>query len=99
MYVDDVVEALLSASTAADVDRRIINVGSGRETSVSDLVALVEKATRHNVEVIHSPAESGGVSRMRADISIARKLLNFEPRVELDDGLRHTLKQDPRFQR
>ena len=99
VYVDDVVDALLSASTATDVDRRTINVGSGGETSINDLVALVEKVTGNVVEVIHSPAESGGVSRMQADISIAQRLLSFEPSVGLEDGLRRTLKQDPRFQR
>jgi len=98
VYVDDVVEALVAAATAADVDRRIINVGSGRETSVNELAALVADAAGRKVQVLHSPAESGGVSHLRADISVARKLLNYEPRVELVQGLRLTLERDHRFQ-
>ena len=47
--------------------------------------------------MIHSPAESGGVSRLCADLTIARKLLDYEPRVDLAQGLRVTLEQDPRF--
>ncbi len=97
VYVEDVVEALAAASTASDVDRRIINVGYGRETSINDLVALVEEAVGRKVEVLHSPAESGGVSRLYADISLARQLLGYEPRVGLREGLRLTLEQDPRF--
>ncbi|MEA3340158.1 MAG: NAD-dependent epimerase/dehydratase family protein [Chloroflexota bacterium] len=99
VYVDDVVEALAAAATAADVDRRIINVGSGRETSIGELVALTAEAAGREVDVLRSPAESGGVSRLCADISVARKLLGYEPRVALAQGLRLTLERDTRFQR
>jgi UDP-glucose 4-epimerase len=99
VYLDDVVEALVAAATAPDVDRRIINVGSGRETSVNELAALVAKAVGREIEVLRSPAESGGVSRLCADISLARRLLDYEPRVGLLEGLRLTLEQDPRFRR
>jgi UDP-glucose 4-epimerase len=99
VYVDDVVEALASAATAADVDRRIVNVGTGRETSINDLVARVAETTGCEVDLLHSPAESGGVSRLCADISIARQLLSYEPRVDLAQGLGLTLKRDARFQR
>jgi UDP-glucose 4-epimerase len=99
VYVDDVVEAMVAAATAADVDRRIINVGSGRDTSVNELATLVAEAVGRKTEVLHSPAESGGVSRLCADIAVARRLLNYEPRVDLAQGLRLTLEQDSRFQR
>jgi len=99
VYVDDVVESLVAAATASDVDRRIINVGSGRETSINELAVLVAKVVGRGVEVLHSPAESGGVSHLCADIAIAKKLLIYEPHVDLTQGLRLTLEQDPRFQR
>jgi UDP-glucose 4-epimerase len=97
-YVDDVVEALVAAATAADVDRRIVNVGCGRETSINDLASLVAEATGREIDVLHSPAESGGVSHLCADITIARRLLSYEPRVDLAQGLRLMLEQDARFQ-
>ena len=61
VYVDDVVDALVAASTAPDVDRRLINVGSGLETSVTALMGLISEITDRSMEVLHSPAESGGV--------------------------------------
>ena len=97
VYVDDVVEALVAAATAADVDRRIINVGSGQETSINELAELVAEVVGREVEVLHSPAESGGVSRLCADIGLARRLLGYRPRVGLEEGLRRTLERDPRF--
>jgi UDP-glucose 4-epimerase len=99
VYVDDVVEALVAAATATDVDRRIINVGRGRETSINELAALVAEAVGRQVELLHSPAESGGVSHLCTDISVARRLLDYDPRVDLAQGLRLTLERDPRFQR
>jgi UDP-glucose 4-epimerase len=99
VYVDDVVEALVAAATAADVDRRIINVGCGRETSINELAALVSEVAQLEIEVLHSPAESGGVSHLCADISGAHRLLGYEPRVDLAQGLRLTLERDPRFGR
>jgi UDP-glucose 4-epimerase len=98
VYVDDAVEALVASATAADVDRRIVNVGCGRETSINGLAALVAEVAGREIEVLHSPAESGGVSRLCADIGVAHRLLDYEPRVDLAQGLRLTLEHDPRFQ-
>jgi UDP-glucose 4-epimerase len=89
----------VAAATVADLDRRIVNVGTGRETSINDLAARVAAVTGHEVELLHSPAESGGVSHLCADISIARQLLSYEPRVALAQGLALTLERDARFQR
>jgi UDP-glucose 4-epimerase len=97
VYVDDVVEALVAAAEAPDVDRRTINVGSGGETSINGLVALVAKLVGQEVDVLHSPAQGGGVSRICADIGAARRLLQYEPRVDLERGLHLTLARDPRF--
>jgi UDP-glucose 4-epimerase len=99
VYVDDVVTALSAAATAADLDRRTINVGSGRETSINALALLVTRVVGQEGEVLHSPAESGGVSRLCADIALARRLLNYDPQVDLEQGVRQTLEEDPRFQR
>lgn len=99
IYVDDVVESLVAAATASDVDRRIINVGSGHETSINELAALVAKVVERRAEMLHSPAESGGVSHLCADIALAHRLLTYKPRVDLAQGLRLTLERDPRFQR
>jgi UDP-glucose 4-epimerase len=97
VYLDDVVEALVAASAASDVDRRILNVGSGRESSINDLASLVARVVGRDVEVLHSPAESGGVGRLCADLTAAGRLLGYEPRVQLRQGLRMTLERDPRF--
>ena len=97
VYVDDVVDALVAAATARDVNRRVINVGSGRETSVQDLIAEMQKVLRRQVTPIYNQHESGGVSRMCADLSLAARTLGFHPRVSLAAGLRQMVERDKRF--
>ena len=98
IYIDDVVEALAAAASAQDVDRQVINVGSGHETSVRELARLAGAATGHQIELLTSSADNGGASRMRADVSLAAAKLNFQPRVTLPEGLALCLQRDPRFQ-
>ena len=97
VFVDDVVSALVAASTAPNLDGVVINVGSGREVSVRDLVKSVFEVTGVDADVIYNPKTSSGVSRMCADLSIAAQKLNFKPSVSLEDGLRLTLQRDSRF--
>lgn len=97
VYVDDVVNAMVRAAIAPDVDRRIINVGSGIETSINQLIDLIEQATGREVHTLHVDSKESGVSRMSADLAQARALLDYTPRVMLEEGLNHILTKDPRF--
>jgi UDP-glucose 4-epimerase len=97
VYIDDVVTALVQAATAPDIDQRVINVGSGTETSIYELAQAVGRATSTKPHLLNVDAQGGGVSRMRADLMLARDLLGYEPQVFLEDGLQRTLEQDERF--
>ena len=97
VYVDDVMSAMVAASTAPNVDGLVINVGSGVETSLRDLVKAVLDVTGGQPEVIYNSQTSGGVSRMAADLTIAQDKLSYHPSIKLGDGLRLTLQRDPRF--
>jgi len=97
VYIDDVVDALAAAATASDVDRHIINVGSGQEVSINQLVEKVARATGREVSQLYSQADNGGVSRLVADISLARRKLDVSPKVKLDEGLDLMLTLDPQF--
>jgi UDP-glucose 4-epimerase len=99
VYIDDVVDALVAAATAPGIDRLVINVGSGVETSVNELITSIGAAVGKEAAPLHSPAQSGGVSRMRASLSLAAEKLGFRPRIDLHEGLRRMLTSDPRFSR
>ncbi|MEW5989590.1 MAG: NAD-dependent epimerase/dehydratase family protein [Chloroflexota bacterium] len=97
VYLDDVVAALVSAATADNVNRQVINVGSGVETTVNDLVDRVERVIGRRVNRLYNREKSGGVARLVANISQAQALLGFRPQVSLADGLRLTLTKDERL--
>jgi len=97
VYVDDVISALAAAATAPNINGQVINVGSGTETSVRELIKCVMDVTGSQTEVIYNAKTSGGVSRMRADLTQASSKLNYHSSISLFEGLRLTLNRDPRF--
>jgi UDP-glucose 4-epimerase len=98
VFVDDVVEALVSAATASSANRTVINIGSGQEVSIRELAAHVVRVTDKQASILYNPSVSGGVSRLVADVRLARELLGWAPHTSLEEGLRLTLERDPRFQ-
>jgi UDP-glucose 4-epimerase len=97
VYVDDVVAALVAAASAPGVDRQVINVGSGQETSLNGLVGAVSRLVGKDLAPIYNTGQQGGVARMCADLARAQALLGFTPQTTLEAGLERTLAQDPRF--
>jgi len=99
VYLDDVVAGLIAAATAQDVSQQIINIGSGVGTSITALVKLTEAVTKRRPQIIYVPSQSGGVSRLVADIGLAERLLGYQPQISLKAGLERLLVLDERFQR
>ncbi len=97
VFVSDVVEALVRAATAKSVNRKVLNIGSGRETTIRDLISELERITGKHTSQVWNREKSGGVRRLVADISLAEKLLNYRPRVPLTAGLGLMMNDDPRF--
>ncbi len=98
VYASDAVDALVSASQASGVDRAVINVGSGQEVTINALVDEIERATKRTAHRLYNEVEeNGGVSRLVADVSLARDKLGFVPRVTLEAGLKKILAEDEQF--
>ena len=88
-YIDDVVEANLLAATAPEEARgQVLNVGGGREpTSVNRILEIVAGIAGATPEPVHAPAREGDVRRTEADVSLAQRLIGYEPQVGLEEGL------------
>ncbi len=91
VYVGDAADAFERTATSRPASGRVINVGSGRETSVANLARLIGEIHGRPLKVVRKPARSGEVRRSLADTALARTLLGFEARVPLEEGLRRTL--------
>ncbi len=98
VYVDDVINAMVAAASAPNVDNLIINVGSGVDTSVRELMRMVLEITGGHPEIVFNPRTDRGPDRMCADISQAKAKLGYQPQISLGVGLSMTLEHDHRLQ-
>ncbi len=95
IYIDDLINAMVTSATAVGVDQEVINIGSGVETSILELVRLVRLVTGKKPQEIFNPHKAAGANRMCADISKACEKLDFMPMVPLETGLRLTMERFP----
>lgn len=98
VYLTDVVEAMVSAATAPTIDKSVINIGSGIETSIRQLAQEVLEAVGSSAEWLYKEDQDIGSSRMCADIRQAKLKLGYKPRVTLREGLERMVAEDHRFQ-
>ena len=96
VFLDDVLEALEAAATARNIDREVINIASGTETTLAALIDLIGRITHNPIVPLHNNS-GGGVKRLWANIGKAHALLNFTPKIGLEEGLRLTIERDARF--
>ncbi len=87
----DVVEANLLAALAPAVSGEVINVASGRATSVNQLVQVIGRALGRTLAVRHAPPRPGDIIHSYADVARARKLLGYEPGVRFEKGIGQTV--------
>ena len=90
IYVQDVVDALiLSSKIETDL---FLNIGTGIETSVNQLVETLKKTIGYEGNIIYEPKRDGELLRSVLNNSKARKLLNWEPKFTLDKGIFELIK-------
>ena len=99
VFVKDAVRGMIAAATAKTINQSVINIGSGLEISVRTVIQKVLELTGNKAEALYTPRNDPGVSRMCADITLARKKLDYQPRYDLNEGLRLTMEKDERFQK
>lgn len=95
-YVTNTVEGFILAASVPSAIGTTINLGSGREIRIGELVRLIAQLMgKEDIEVITEDERArppgSEVERLLADSSLARRLLGWEPRVGLEEGLRLTI--------
>ena len=86
LNVGDAIRAI-SLAVQAEKQGSIINVGSGRETTLVDLFGVIQKHLQTNVEIEWVDVETSEAPRKMLDISRAKDYLNFSPTIDLDYGI------------
>jgi len=91
IYVTDVVEAITRAMTSKKASG-VINIGSGRSTTINELAKLVLKILgKENLKPVYAPPRPGDLKHSVADITKAKQLLGFEPRICLEEGVKRVI--------
>jgi nucleoside-diphosphate-sugar epimerase len=91
-YVGNAVEANMRAAETTTGIGHVINIANGQRTTLNELLAVLKNITGHNdAQAEYKPTRVGDVRHSLADITQARELLGYEPRIQLEEGLRSTI--------
>ena len=91
IYVDDVARANIVAALDEKRGFRTYNVGSGVGRKMMDIALLIKKIIRQDLKIVDNGERPGDPSVLVADISKIKKELGWEPRVDLETGLKRTI--------
>ena len=94
-YMEDTVEGFIKIAESPKSIGEVINIGFGKEISIGDLADKIVSLTGRNVEITFDATrirpEKSEVDRLLADNSKAKELLQWEPKISMDEGLRKTI--------
>jgi GDP-L-fucose synthase len=91
LYVEDVAEGILLAAETMHAPNYLLNIASGAEISIKDLVILIARLCEFHGGVLFDPTKSGGDPRRCASGRKAEQILGFRPQVTLEEGLLRTI--------
>ncbi|ABB15290.1 SDR family oxidoreductase [Carboxydothermus hydrogenoformans] len=91
IFIDDVVEANMLALTARGASGKVFNIACGERISLNRLYKVIKEIIGVDIEPVYAEARVGDVRDSLADISLARNILGFEPKVSLEEGLKKTV--------
>jgi UDP-glucuronate 4-epimerase len=97
-HVSDICRGIIAALTAPEAVGQNINLGNDRPIPISKLIELVEDAAGRKAMIDRRPPRSEDMPFTHADLTKARKLLGYEPRVPIEEGVReyvHWFRESP----
>ena len=90
-HVENVVEANLAAAVEPAAAGRVMNIAVGSSHTLNELVSTLQGLVDSDLEPEYGPPRPGDVSESLADVSLARELLGYEPRIGFEEGLQRTI--------
>jgi nucleoside-diphosphate-sugar epimerase len=90
-YVENAVDATLRACAGSDAVGKVINVGTGERHTLNEIITMLNDILGKQVKPCYDAPRAGDVKQSHADITLARNLLGYEPKVNFLDGLRRTV--------
>ena len=89
IHVDDICQAIdLCLTTTNLIPGEVFQIASGIETTIKSLANMTTEITGANIDIIHKPSRKGEIERNYSNISKAKRILNFDPKIGLEEGFR-----------
>ena len=89
-YVENVVDETLRACEAPAASGLVFNGGTGARITLNEVLKMLSRITGKTIQAKYDAARNGDIRDSQADVSLARKILGYEPRVMFEEGLRRT---------
>jgi UDP-glucuronate 4-epimerase len=86
-YIDDIIAGLRAAIDYDQSNYEVINLGESRTVELRELISLLERALDRHAEIDRQPPQPGDVPQTFADITKARRLLGYNPRTQIEEGI------------
>jgi UDP-glucuronate decarboxylase len=90
-YVDDLLEAMVRTMNTGSEFTGPINIGNPTEFTMLELAELVLKLTKSKSKIVNQPLPQDDPRQRKPDIRLAKEVLEWGPKVSLEDGLRETI--------
>ena len=90
-YVDDLIEAMVRTMTTPDDFTGPVNIGNPAEFTMLELAEKILRLTGSKSKLVFEPLPSDDPRQRQPDIGLAKEQLDWEPKVEMEDGLRETI--------
>jgi nucleoside-diphosphate-sugar epimerase len=89
-FIENVVDETLRACEVPEASGKVFNGGTGARITLNNVLRLLEKITGQTLQAKYEPPRNGDIRDSQADISLARNILGYEPKVQFEEGLKRT---------
>jgi len=91
IFVKDTADAAVKIYNSNNTRGKILNIASGKETNIIDIIKTIMKIMAYKKAIKFEAPRKGDVQRHCADVSLAKKLINFKPRISFSEGMKETV--------
>jgi len=91
IYVSETANAAIQIYNYKETRGKILNIGSGKETSINTLIKIIMELLNCDKPIVYEKQRPGDVRRHIADVSLAKKLISFEQKIDLEEGMKKTI--------
>jgi UDP-glucose 4-epimerase len=89
-YIDNIVDVTLRACEASGASGKVFNGGTGARITLNEVLKLLTKITGKKIQAQYEPPRTGDIRDSQADVSLAKKVLGYQPLVHFEEGLKRT---------